>query len=196
MNLNPTDPIEYEDRRILFEKILQQALTDYIMLMLPRKRRRGFLEEHFRDAAEMFFDDEFRFESLKNAEGEELSLVEFLTEIGQSHPDIETLQETLVTEAKEYWDQIEMAVIQVPNIITIDGQVFQVLNKSNSKLEIDFDTRIISFDFNENLQENFMNAVLMIMCDINEINMKLEKVSKLSQSLLRFLKLNNIAINE
>ena len=178
--------------QLLAEKVLLQAMTDYVRLQHPEARDKAYLLEAFMDAADMFFDPSYKMGPFEGDNGP-MNLEEFLMlATDRERVNIEALQDYLKKETLNFWKPQEQDIMQVPEILTIAGEPWYVEHTKRSHYWIDFDERRIHVDkTSANAQVDFLSALLDILWDETGLKISGKARKKFSQTLFETLVLNN-----
>lgn len=168
------------DYQLLAEKVLLQAMMDYVRLQHPSARDRKYLSEAFMDAADMFWDPEYRIGPFEDDNGDPMDIIEFLKlAADRERVDLGELQKRLKSDTLTYWKPLEKTIMTIPEIFTIKGEPWYVDHdeQATEAAGVDFDTRRISLD-KQAPKANllFLSAVIDILMD--EISLRVAGVKR------------------
>ena len=188
------DNIDTEDGKVLLQHILRQAIDDYIKLQHPKYRRKKYLQEAFHNAIDMFFDTEYRFLHIQNDEGDDMSIEDFLRATTNGRrTEIEKLQEYVVEQANEYWDNKDLDTLTIPDTVIAYGNVYSVTHRDEPGYVVDYDKREIhtaKYPTGAN-QDLFLQAIVELACYHKDIRISRQKREELGHGLFSLLKVNN-----
>lgn len=184
-----------EDYKTLLLAIIRQAMDDYIKLQHPKYRNKKYLQEAFDSAIGVFFDSSYRFLYLKNDEGESMSIEDLLSYfISSNKMDLETLRSHVIKEAKIFWENKLLNVIDIPESLIYDGHVYSVYHTDEDDYEIDYVAKTITINkdsSNSDNQQNFVKAAVEVMFYHEEIPMPKSKLDLLGKAFYRMIKVNS-----
>lgn len=184
-----------EDYKNLLMAILSQTMDDYIKLQHPRYRKKKYLQEAFDSAVKMFFDESFELLYFKNDEGDHMSLNDLLSWfISDSNMDLNKLKEHVVSEAKIFWENKLLNVLDIPESFIYDGHVYQTHHTDESDYTIDFEAKTITLNKNSEdslNQENFIAAAIEVLLFHEEIPIKKAYREKLNKAFFRMIRMNS-----
>lgn len=184
-----------EDYKNLLMAILSQTMDDYIKLQHPRYRKKKYLQEAFDSAVKMFFDESFELLYFKNDEGDHMSLNDLLSWfISDSNMDLNKLKEHVVSEAKIFWENKLLNVLDIPESFIYDGHVYQTHHTDESDYTIDFEAKTITLNKNSEdslNQENFIAAAIEVLLFHEEIPIKKAHREKLNKAFFRMIRMNS-----
>jgi hypothetical protein len=177
-----SDIIDEQDFSKLMAAIIRQAIDDYVKLQHPKYRRKKYLVEAYQQAIDMFFDHTYKFLSIPNDYGEDMSLMDMLkAALKTEHVDIEKLREHAIAEAVAFWDTKAIKTVEIPDSLQINGHVYDIRHEdSSTSYVIDFDNKILTLD-------KLMNTT----SDHEDIPIKPKHMAQLAKGWFRTLKLNN-----
>lgn len=179
-----------EDYHNLMNKVLLQAMHDYIKLAHPSSRKKKHLREAFLDSASMFFDPEYRMKYFFNDEGQHMTLEDFLKiATDRERVDIEKLHQYLISETLKYWAEIPL--MKIPEVILIAGKPWTVLHRDEGyRIEFEEDTIYINKKVEDAAQQLFLGCV-DISCDALGIKMPAATRKEFSKFFSELLRMNN-----
>ncbi len=184
-----------EEYRTLLLAIIRQAMDDYIKLQHPKYRRKKYLQEAFDSAIGVFFDSSYRFLYLKNDDGESMSIENLLSHfISSGKMDLETLRNHVITEAKLFWENKLLNVIDIPESFIYDGHVYSTFHTDEEDYQINYEKKAILLNkdsSNSENQQNFIKAAVEIMLYHEEIPMSKTKIENLGRAFFRMIKVNS-----
>ena len=174
----------------LLSAIADTSAVNYTKLQHPKNRTKKYHIEDLANSVEIFFNPEYLFEHLKSPPyfEERMSGSEFLTLVNNgSKPDYQSIQQTVVSNAVDYWWKKKFHSLPIIKVFSVCGYVWTSHESSSSK--IDFLTRKIYHKKNDD--KFFYTSIL----DIFEYYLKLE-LTKNQNKLLKkhfylFLKINS-----
>lgn len=188
-----SDPYNY---KILMQKILLQALDDYVRLQHPKQRRKKYLQEAWLSAVDLIFDPTYEMQ-IKNLEGHSMTLKDVVeAAYGASEMPLNALKTYVVKEASSYWSDQQMSVIKVPTELIVDNTVFTVIYKNIENLyELDADKYqlVINAQATENnKQKAIIAATISYSCLTQNISLSDEEISRISDTLFETIKMNEL----
>ncbi len=195
--LNEIPGSDEKDWPILLLNIVKQGIDDYIKLQHPKKRNLVYLEEHFRNAADMFFDPEFRFQNIKNEDNDHMSIKDMLSEmLNEDNIDLSMLHTYLINKAKEYWAEKNIKTVEIPQALAIEGHVYSLSHHEktfyNKPHRIDYNNKIIYINMKSpTLEQDFIVAMVECLCYHEELKVSAKNIKLLGAAFYRLLKVNN-----
>jgi hypothetical protein len=183
-----------EDWETLLMAILTQAMNDYVKLQHPKYRKKKYLQEAFDSAVKMLFDDTFEFMYLKNEYGDHMSLSDLLSNfISEKNMDLEKLRAHVINDAKIFWENKLLNVLDIPESFIYDGHVYDTIH-TDDDCEIDYLNKKIYIDKennNSDIQQVFIKAAVEIMLYHEEIPIAKKNIDLLAKAFFRMLKVNS-----
>ena len=175
------------------EKVLLQAMYDYVRLQHVNGRKKTYLREAFLNAVDLFHDPEYRLAAFKIDDSNEMNLTQFLMlATDRENVNLEALHSYLQKESREYWTKKDKDHMQIPDIITIDTTPWTVEHKDGAPYYIDFDATCIYVNRKtDGGKVDFLQAVLDILFDQVGISTSMKKRREFAVALRQTLKLNN-----
>ena len=183
-----------DDYQILAEKVLLQAMLDYVRLQHPAHRDRRYLLEAFIDAADMFYDPDYYVGDFENDAGEPVNLEDFLKiATDRDRTDIPGLHAYLRQSSLEHWRPQEKEIlIKIPPILTIKSIPWYTEHQEQEGHDIDFDERVIYVNKKTaEGQRSLLKAILDIIWDNLEIKVSAKKRDEFSELLYETLVIND-----
>lgn len=183
-----------EDWETILMAILTQAMNDYVKLQHPKYRRKKYLQEAFDSAVRMLFDDTFEFMYLKNDLGDDMSLPDLLSNfISEKNMDLEKLRTHVISEAKLFWENKLLNVLEIPESFIYDGHVYDTIH-TDDECKVDYISKSIHIDkdnSNSDTQQVFIKAAVEIMLYHEEIPIAKKNIDILAKGFFRMLKVNS-----
>jgi len=183
-----------EDYKALLMAILTQAMNDYVKLQHPKYRKKKYLQEAFESSVKMLFDDSFEFLYLRNENGENMSFREMLSYfISEKNMDLQKLRLHLIKEAKTFWENKLLNVLEVPQSFIYDGHVYDTVH-SLEESSVDYVEKIIYINKendNSDTQQAFIKCAVEIMLYHEEIPISGKNIEKLAKAFFRMLRVNS-----
>ena len=183
-----------DDYQLLAEKVLLQAMLDFVRLQHPAHRDRRYLLEAFMDAADMFFDPDYLVGDFVDDEGNPVDLQGFLKiATDRERTDINKLHEYLRQNSLEHWLPKEKEIlIKIPPIFTIKSIPWYSEHREQDGYDIDFDERIVYVNKKSARgQQDFIEAMLDIIWDMLDIKIQAKKRHEFSELLYETLVIND-----
>lgn len=183
-----------EDYKTLLMAILTQAMNDYVKLQHPKYRKKKYLQEAFDNSVKMLFDDSFEFLYLKNEYGENMSLKDLLSYfITERNLDLQKLRAHVISEAKIFWENKLLNILEVPESFIYDGHVYDTVN-SDEDVFVDYVDKIIYINKetnNSDTQQAFIKCAVEIMLYHEEIPISKKNIETLAKGFFRMLRVNS-----
>lgn len=178
------------------QKILLQALDDYVRLQHPRQRRKKYLQEAWLSAVDLIFDPAYEMQ-IKNLEGHNMTLKDIVeAAYGASGMPLDALKNHVIKEASKYWSEQQMSAIKVPTELIVHNTVFTVIYKNIENLyELDTDKYelVISAQTTENdKQKAIIAATISYSCRTQNISLSDKEISRISDTLFETIKMNEL----
>lgn len=192
--IEPASDIDFEDWSLLLRNIIRQAMDDYIKLQHPKYRDKKYLQEDFQSAIDMFFDDSYRFLYIQNSDNIDMNLTELLVEAANTDKaNPKKIQQWIIEQTKIYWEEKYMETINIPEILCIEGTVYNVLHKEGPEYLFDYDNRELYIDKRSNTEneKTFILAVSEAICYHLDIRISKRNREELAEGFFRTLKINN-----
>lgn len=183
-----------DDYQLLAEKVLLQAMLDYVRLQHPAHRDRRYLLEAFMDAADMFYDPDYLVGEFVDDAGNPVDLEEFLkVATDRDRTNIPGLHAHLRASSLEHWKPKEKEIlIKIPPIFTIKSIPWYTEHHEKPGHEIDFDERIIYLNKKTPQgQQDFVEAMLDIIWDLLELKVAAKKRKEFAELLYETLVIND-----
>jgi hypothetical protein len=161
-----------DDYQLLAEKVLLQAMLDFVRLQHPAHRDRRYLLEAFMDAADMFYDPDYVVGEFVDDDGNPVGLEGFLKiATDRDRTNISGLHKYLRRSSLEHWKPEEKEIlVKIPSIFTVKSIPWYTEHHENDTHEIDFDERIVYINKKTAIgQQQFVEAILDILWDILEV---------------------------
>lgn len=115
------------DLKLLCQKILGQAMNDYVGLQSFSHRTESFLQEAWYASIDLFFDPNYLLD-ISSVLDKKMGLQELIEEASDiEEPDIPKLQAFVAKDAKNHWDK-QFKYIPPDNLI-FEGYVYMVTPK-------------------------------------------------------------------
>lgn len=181
-----------EDYRQLIKAVIETAIVDYTKLQHPLNRNKKYLDEGFLSAIEMFFDENFRFESFTSIENEiPLSTEDMLCiMVNSNEVNMKETRQHVIDESINYWWTKNFHDIKVPSKIVVYGKTWFVHNAQ--KQHIDYDKNQIYLPLKSNKADRvFFDCILKIILAEANLNISDKDFKKLHKIFYLFLKVNN-----
>lgn len=187
--------IEFDqhDYQRLAVEVFRQALDDYKRLQFPSMRSRKYMHETWLEAVDMFWDPEYRLEAFTDDNKAPMDLRNFMMLASdRSNLDIEALYKYLKQESFTYWENKLAYTMSTPDVIMVCEVPYNILHSEQPSYRIDYDTRTIFVDKRQTDlgQENFITAILEIICFHEDIRMAASARKIIGAVLTRTLKRN------
>lgn len=183
-----------EDYKALLMAILTQAMNDYVKLQHPKYRKKKYLQEAFESSVKMLFDDSFEFLYLRNENGDNMSFKEMLSYfISEKNMDLQKLRVHLIKEAKTFWENKLLNVLEVPQSFIYDGHVYDTVHSPDDS-SVDYVEKIIYINKendNSDTQQAFIKCAVEIMLYHEEIPISGKNIEKLAKAFFRMLRVNS-----
>ena len=186
--------LDDEDLRVIYQKILRQAMEDYVKLQHPKYRKKKYLQEAFQNSVDMFFDTEYRFEHLTNHNDQEMSVKEFIEEaLNLKRVNLHKIQDHLIEEAKQFWKEKEMHTIKIPDMICIEGVVYDIYQRDEPGYHFDYEAHELYINKKESdaNEEQFILAICEAICYHLDIIVSKLNREEISKGIYRTLKIND-----
>lgn len=178
---------EPEDLNLLAQKVLVQAMDDYVALQRPKSRRRKYIQEAWLTSVAMFFDKDFLFGAFDDENGEGLDLYEFLMLASdRENVNVDTVIKHLIHTARQAFQEGEQMVI--PDTLIILGEPWDVLH--NTKEEVNLVKRTISLD-KKTGHATFIRSLIEIICSKKGLVIDLAKLQLVADGLVEVLTVND-----
>lgn len=189
------------DWQIILKAVITQIQDDFIRLQHPSRRNQTYLKEAFLSSIAALWDADYEFAEFKNEEDENMSFrevmairfgIENLSKDEIHKIDLGPLQEECITEAKEYWLDKSLKIVDVPDFFIFDGRAFSTWRHSEES-KVDYEEMII---YLEDLQdekefsEAFITLVTEIICYYRDIKIKQETITEIASGLYEALRMN------
>jgi hypothetical protein len=181
------------DYQLLAEKVLLQAMMDYVRLQHPNSRDRKYLTEAFMDAADMFWDPEYRIGPFTNDDGKPMDVMEFLKlAADRERVDLQGLQKHLKAQSYTHWKPLERDIMTIPDVLTIKAEPWYVEHEETTEYTIDFDERRIFLNKKEHCgQIALLTAVIDILWDDLGVKTSARKRREFAEALYQTLVMND-----
>lgn len=183
-----------EDYKTLLMAILTQAMNDYVKLQHPKYRKKKYLQEAFDNSVKMLFDDSFEFLYLKNEDGENMSLKDLLSYfISERNLDLQKLRAHVISEAKMFWENKLLNILEVPQSFIYDGHVYDTVH-SDEDVSVDYVEKIIYINKetnNSDTQQAFIKCAVEVMLYHEEIPISKKNMEALAKGFFRMLRVNS-----
>ena len=183
-----------DDYKTILMAVLTQAMNDYVKLQHPKYRKKKYLQDAFDSSVTMLFDDTFSFLYLKNEDGESMSLKDLLSYfISEKNMDLKKLRTHVIDEAKLFWENKLLNVLEVPQSFIYDGHVYDTVH-SEEKCEVNYLEKTIYINKeinNSDIQQAFINCAVEVMLYHEEIPISKKNLQALSRGFFRMLKVNS-----
>lgn len=188
------------DWQALLKAVVSQVQDDFIRLQHPLRRDQVYLKEAFCSAIAALWDADYTFTEFKNEQGEDMTFREILaTRFGLENlskdeihkVDLGPLQKECIQEAKEYWMDKNLSVVQVPDFLIFDGRAFSIW-RTDEESKVDYEEMIIYLEKIEDereLNETFLKLATEVATYYRDVKIKpevIDDVSKCFYELLRF----------
>jgi hypothetical protein len=183
-----------DDYQLLAEKVLWQAMLDYVRLQHPAHRDRRYLLEAFMDSADMFFDPDYIVGEFVDDDNLPVDLEGFLKiATDRDRTDIPGLHRYLRESSLEHWKPEEKEIlIKIPPIITIKSTPWYTEHQEKDGHQIDFDERVIYVNKKTAQgQREFVEAILNIIWDFLEMKISAKSRKEFSELLYETLVIND-----
>lgn len=183
-----------EDVKKIMKAVLEAAATDYIKLQHKKNRNKTFLEESFKNSIELFFNDNFTFESFVDDDNESihLSTKDLLINIlNTTQVDMESIRNNIVSNSIDYWWNKNFHDISIPEKISISGKVYSIINSPKNHY-IDYqNNRIYCPVKKKGADRIFLKLCLQIILSNSDIVLSDTEIDSLFKHFYLFLKINS-----
>jgi len=185
--LNPEEALNK-----IAERVLLQAMYDYVRLQSQKSRKKTYLKEAFMNSVDMFHDEEYRLAAFKVDDQYEMDLKEFIMlATNRENVNLDELYKYLHRESKTYWGKKDKEHMHIPDILTVNTTPWTTDHRESGYF-IDFDERCIHVNKKTDDGKNdFLQAILDILFDELEIIASASKRKAFALALRQTLKLNN-----
>jgi hypothetical protein len=186
----------------LLKPLITQIMDDYIRLQHPSKREPVYLKEAFLTAIAALWDDDFTFAEFKNEKGEDMSFKEVLAarfgienlSISEIHKiDLGPIQAECIQEAKEYWLDKCLQVVELPDFLIFDGRSFSVWKSDDEEPHVDYKAMVIyvnPIEDEREMSEQFLQLSLEIAAYYRELKINKETLGEFSKAAYDLLRMN------
>ena len=195
---------ENDYQRIL-KGVIKGVMDDFVRLQHPSARDEPFIKESFQMALAVLYDDDWTTD-WPGAHGTkmELSFREILfhrfgldninrREIQKL--DINPLREELIAEAKEYWLNRKLSIVEPTDFITFDGEAYTVWPvPQDDESSIDSESKIIYVrkpGTDKEYSLEFIKMALSLINEIRSVNLTEKQIEVLTPALWELLRMNN-----
>lgn len=188
------ETIDSRDYHELLQKVIHQAIEDYVKLMHPAYRRKKYLQEAFEDAVDLFFDPYYQLEFIKNDDEQHMDLRQIISEALQiEDPDIDELHSYLVKTAKDFWKKHKVKTIYIPSMLCIEGEVYDIYHDTSiTDYVIDTEAKTIQLNKKSERAELLMTRIILELAAIqSDAVIKKQELNKMSSVLFSILKVND-----
>lgn len=188
------EEIDSKDYHELLQKIIVQAIEDYIKLAHPAYRRKKYLQEAFEDAVDLFFDPFYQLEAIKNDDQQNMNLREIISEALQvEDPDIDELKNYLIKTAKDFWKKHKIKTLHVPSMLCVEGEVYDIEhNTTVTDYIINTENKTIQLNKKSDKAELLITRIMLDLAAIHsDSTIKRQELNKISNVLFSILKVND-----
>lgn len=188
-----------------WQKILKATITqiqdDFIRLQHPSRRDQVYLKEAFCSAIAALWDADYTFAEFKNEAGQDISFRELmalrfgLEELSKEEIhkiNLGPLQDECIKEAKDYWIDKNLDVVEVPDFLIFDGRAFSVW-RTDKESNIDYKGMIINLEDSDDereIGERFLRLAMEIAAYYRDLKIKPENLDGLSSAWYDLMRLN------
>lgn len=192
------------DWESLLKGVINQVMDDYIRLQHPSKRDQIYLKEAFASAISCLWDEDYIIE-WPSIEEDEILSISFreilnhrfgLTEINRDEAhkiNIGLIQEECISNAKKYWIDKNLEIINIPDFLVFEGRAFSIW-KTEEESNVDFDNMIINLkDIDDARVQNieFIKLSLKIGCYYKDSSIKEKQLEELAEITYELLRMNS-----
>jgi len=191
------------DWEMLLKGLIQQVMDDYIRLQHPSKRTFTYLKEAFCAAISCLWDEDYiiSWPSTETKENMDISFKEILAqrfgiynlneaEINKINMGI--IQDECIQEAKNYWINKQLSVVQIPDFFIFDGRAFSIW-KTEEESSVDYESMIIYIENLEDEREfnqTFIKLCMEIAAYYRDLKIKPEQIEEFSNAWYEILRMN------
>lgn len=191
-----------DDWQIVLKMLISQIQDDFVRLQHPSRRDQVYLKEAFCSAIAALWDADYTFSEFKNEKGEDMTFRELMaTRFGiaelskdEIHKiDLGPLQKECINEAKEYWIDKNLNIVEVSDFLIFDGRAFSVW-RTDEESSIDYDNMIINLENSDDereLSETFIKLSMEIAAYYRDMKIKPETIEELAKAWYELLRLNS-----
>lgn len=183
-----------EDIKKIMRAVLEAAAIDYVKLQHKKNRSKKFLEESYYNAIDLFFDDNFRFESFtdENDETKFLSTKDLLIKIlNTTEVNMESVRKNIVQDAFDYWLNKNFHDLSIPDKISISGLVFTTVNSPKNHYVDYQNNRIYCPLKKKGADRIFLKLCLEVILKNSSIELTSDQLKNLFDHFYLFLKINS-----
>jgi hypothetical protein len=191
--MNESDNIDIEDFRILMQAVIRAAVTDYITLQHPSKRRKSDVKKALASSWDMLFDNTYESMKIHTPEGTPMCLRDILEgAMPNTVVDIEDMRKRIINEAATFWSETEIKTINFPEFVSIYGHVYNVYHKDQAST-IDFDNKTIWQDLTKGKvsELQFVKLCMKVAAHHSAVPVNPEVLEALSDGWFEILRMNN-----
>ena len=193
------------DFQKLLKGVIKGVMDDFIRLQHPSTRDEPYIKEAFQMALAALYDDDWKTDWPGPHDTRmELSFREILfNRFGLDNInrreiqklDIEPLRKELISEAKEYWLNRKLAIVQPTDFICFDGEAYTVWRvPEDDESSVDSDSKILYVRKQGSDKQNsieYIRVSLLLMAELRDLDLTDEQIEKLAPALWELLRMNN-----
>jgi hypothetical protein len=190
------------DWQNLLKGVVAQIMDDYVRLQHPTRRTAHYLKEAFLSSVAALWDDDYEFDLFLDEDAKPLTFrgvlaarfgIENLS-VDEIHKiNLGLIQEECIREAKEYWLDKCLQVVDLPDFFIFDGRAFSIY-KTDDESKVDYDEMIIYLEDGLDVREKnetFIRLTMDIAAYYRDIKVKDEVLDALSKAWYEILRLNS-----
>ena len=183
-----------EDVKKIMKAVLQAAATDYIKLQHKKNRNKAFLEESFKNSVDLFFDDNFTFESFVDDFDDSIHLTTkdlLINILNTTRVDMEDIRNNIVSDSIDYWWNKNFHDISIPDRISISGKVYSIINSPKNHYVDYNNNRIYCPVKKKGADRIYLKLCLSIILSNSGIDLPSSELDLLFKHFYLFLKINS-----
>lgn len=123
-----------EDYKKLIKAVIDYSITSYIKLQHPLNRVRKPQQEDFLTTLDVFYNPDYTFEHFVDLEtNKQMNTEEMITfMLDGNKASMSNTQKYIVSESIDYWWTKNFHDITVPEVFTVCGKVYRIINSPNN----------------------------------------------------------------